>query len=178
MTDIQERRSKFFEDRERAASVHEDRAFEYEKLAIDYTNSVFRLLTYLNGGALIALPAALSLLSLSVSSHKKELAIIAGLFVLGLISVLLAQMFAFFTMARRSEAKQASAAQESWLSAMTHYPEQFDYKETKSKADDAGKKASEKLATSDFVRCVGIGCAWLSAMAFIAGCLYAMSVLI
>ena len=52
-------RSKYFADIETASDRHRERAFDYEKLAIDYTTSTFRTLTYLYGGALVALPAAI-----------------------------------------------------------------------------------------------------------------------
>jgi cytosine/uracil/thiamine/allantoin permease len=178
MTDAQDRRAKFYEDRGKAVDTHEQRAFEYEKLAIDYSNSAFRVLTYLNGGALIAIPAVLTLLNWDASRHKSEIVTFAGLFVVGLVAILLAQMCAFFTMARRAEAQQSFAAQQSWHSAMTHYPEQFEYNETKAKADAAGATGNSKLATSDKVRAAAIGFAWGSAGAFIAGCVYAAFVLV
>lgn len=173
MTDVQDRRSKFFDDRDKTVAVYEARSFEYEKIAIECANSAFKILMYLNGGALVAIPAALALLNWKTTDHKIEIIRFAALFVLGLVAVLLSQMFAFFTMARRSEAQQFLANQQSWHSSLVHYPEQFDLKETKAKADKAGSDANAKIATSNVLRIIAIVFAWVSAFAFIGGCIYA-----
>ena len=52
--------SKFYEDFEKRAAPFRDRSFEYEKLAVDYSHKGFQTLTYLNGGALVAIPAAMA----------------------------------------------------------------------------------------------------------------------
>jgi len=48
--------SKFYEDFDKRAAPFRGRALEYEKLAVAYTDKGFQTLTYLNGGALVAIP--------------------------------------------------------------------------------------------------------------------------
>ena len=61
-----------------------------------------QLLTYLNGGALVAIPTALAFFKADVG--RLDVLWTAGAFVLGLFFAVLAQGAAFFTMAKRAEA--------------------------------------------------------------------------
>jgi hypothetical protein len=94
--------SKFFEDLEKRAGPYRAMSFEFEKLAVEYSNKGFQNLTYLNGGALVAIPTAMAFFKAEVA--KSHLLITAGFFVAGLLFVVLAQAAAFFTMAKRAEA--------------------------------------------------------------------------
>jgi hypothetical protein len=50
----------FHDEVERRGRQYWERAFEFDKLAVAYSQKGFETLTYLNGGALVALPAALA----------------------------------------------------------------------------------------------------------------------
>ena len=96
--------TQFFENFEKRAGPHRDRGFDYEKLAVDYSNKGFQNLTYLNGGALVAIPAAMAFFKADVP--KTDIMWTAVFFIAGLLAVVLAQGAAFFTMAKRSESQE------------------------------------------------------------------------
>ena len=52
--------AKFYEQVIRRGEPHRSRSFEYEKLAVEYSHRGLQLLTYLSGGALVAIPTALA----------------------------------------------------------------------------------------------------------------------
>jgi hypothetical protein len=54
--------AKFYEQVDKRGEPHRARSFEYEKLAVEYSHRGLQLLTYLNGGALVAIPTALAFL--------------------------------------------------------------------------------------------------------------------
>jgi hypothetical protein len=80
--------SKFHENVEKRAGPFRALAFEYEKLAVDYSNKSFQTVTYLNGGALVAIPTATAFFRADVA--KSDVLLTAGLFVIGLFFVVLA----------------------------------------------------------------------------------------
>jgi hypothetical protein len=73
---------------------HRSRSFEYENLAVEYSHRGLQLLTYLNGGALVAIPTALAFFKADVG--RSDLLLTAGAFIVGLVFVVLAQVAAFF----------------------------------------------------------------------------------
>jgi sulfite exporter TauE/SafE len=104
-SDDAERRRRYFDEVKDVADRHLVSGAEYEKHAIDLALNVFRTLTYLNGGALVAIPTAVAMFQADARQVKVALLAAAAAFVAGLLSVVLAQAMAFFTMARRSEAE-------------------------------------------------------------------------
>jgi hypothetical protein len=66
----QERVDKFWADVEKRSAPHRQQAFAYEQVAIDYSKKGFETLTYLNGGALVALPAALAFFKADVPASS------------------------------------------------------------------------------------------------------------
>jgi hypothetical protein len=101
---------------------HIERAFVYEKHAIDAASSGFRALSYLNGGGLVTIPTAVALFNAD-PKHARTLLVSAGLcFVAGLVAVLIAQACLFFTMARRSEGQNAIAAYQGTRTSVTFEP--------------------------------------------------------
>src|SRR3977135_1734829 len=102
----QERVDKFWADVEKRSAPHRQQAFAYEQVAIDYSKKGFETLTYLNGGALVALPAALAFFKADV--RASSIIAVAASFIVGLLAVVVAQVMAFLTMAKRSEAAQFS----------------------------------------------------------------------
>lgn len=167
-----ETRKKYLEELGSSTESHRVRSFEYEKLAVDYSAHIFRNLTFLNGGALIALPTAVALFRFDAKLQKVALITAGSFFIAGLLLVCLAQMFAFFTMARRSEAEQIQENSQRLITGSTHYPAIVDPKKTKKEVDDNDAEATEKMKSSDWYRFGGILATWLSVAAFIAGCLF------
>jgi Na+-transporting methylmalonyl-CoA/oxaloacetate decarboxylase gamma subunit len=81
---------------------------EYEKQSNEYAANALRAMTYLNGGGLVAIPAAAALFKTDLAAPGAKLVLLgAGVaFVVGLILIAACQGFAFFVYAKRSEAKR------------------------------------------------------------------------
>jgi hypothetical protein len=166
-----ERRVKYFEDVASAVDRHRARGFEYEKEAIAYSTSALKVLSYLNGGGLLAMPAAVALFHTSIDKVKFLLLGGAGCFVVGLLFVALAQGCAFFTMAKRSESQNHFADEQTLLLNMVHYPGVGDQPSIRIEATECRQAANRKIAVSDKWRFAGLALFWLSLLAFNVGCL-------
>lgn len=81
---------------------HSERAISYEARGIEFANSALRTLTYLNGGGLVAIPAAVALFHTDVTRVKVQLLTAAILFVAGLLLVIAAQVGAFLALTQRA----------------------------------------------------------------------------
>jgi hypothetical protein len=167
--------SSFVEESKRTISPHMERSFDYDKLAIDYSASAFRLLTYVNAGGLLAIPTAVGILGPQQPDQRQILLKIAAFFVAGLLLILLSQICAFFTMAKRAEAHEQAGAQYSWILSGIRYPAQFS--DAKDRSETARASYTKKIATSNIVRLLGIACAAGSGLTFAGGCMYAPWVL-
>jgi hypothetical protein len=172
MPDPDDVRAKYFTEIETATTPHRDRAFEYEKLAVEYTSNVFRTLTYLYGGALVALPAAVALFQVQITTHKIDLVAAAGSFVTALLAVCIAQAFAFFVMARRAEAEQQLEHQQRLFLNAVHYPALFNLAQAKADGDNAFALSTRKMSASNRWRFPGLVTFWLSICLFLAGCYF------
>jgi hypothetical protein len=166
MSEQDEARSKYFADIEAALGHLRARYFEYEKLAIDYSTSAFKTMTYLHGGALVALPAAIALFKVDVAAAKVVLV------VLGLIAICLAQACAFFTMARRSEAQWCYQQEQRVLVNTTHYPTVVLAAQAKIDAKQFLDDGNKKIDDSDYWRSFAIGAYWLAVILFLIGCAF------
>jgi hypothetical protein len=161
--------SKFYEDFEKRGGSYRDRAFEYERLATDYSHKGFQTLTYLNGGALVAIPTAMAFFKADVA--KREILITAGAFILGLLCVVIAEVCAFFTMAKRAEGQEEFRWEQFHRVAALMYPHQ-----TPANADNFAKAGNRhnagdrKQRTSNIWRLVGLAFFAGSLVAFVAGC--------
>jgi hypothetical protein len=152
----------FFDEVDRRGGRFRERAFEFDKLAVAYSQKGFETLTYLNGGALVALPAALAFFKTDIP--RASIIWTGGAFIIGLLLVVLAQMMAFFTMAKRAEAETL------------RYNEQFDRvaaltePNRKIEAERAFVESERRRAHSNRFRHVGLVCFVGSLLAFILGC--------
>jgi hypothetical protein len=165
----QERVNKFWEDAEKRSSPHRQQAFSYDQFAIEYSKKGFETLTYLNGGALVALPAALAFFKAEVPASS--IIAVAGSFIIGLLAVVIAQLMAFFTMTKRSEASQFFS-QEAVLSvsAINNPIGSPDYQTRESQANEMQAKANGRLSSSDRYRLAGLAIYGVSVLAFVVGC--------
>jgi hypothetical protein len=160
---------KFFEDAEKRAGPLRASAFEYEKLAVDYSNRGFQSLTYLNGGALVAIPTAMSFFRADVA--KSDVLMTAGFFAFGLFCVVLAQGAAFFTMAKRAEAMDRLKQEQFHRVAALGFPHQTPANvEFKKQAGQQNSDANERLRRSDIYRLAGLVFFGASLVAFVSGC--------
>jgi len=69
---------------------------------IEFANGALRTLTYLNGGGLVAIPAAVALFHTDVTRVKVQLITAAILFLVGLLLVIAAQVGAFLALTQRA----------------------------------------------------------------------------
>ncbi|SIO49063.1 hypothetical protein SAMN05443247_06350 [Bradyrhizobium erythrophlei] len=161
--------SKFFEDLEKRAGPSRAMAFEFEKLAVEYSNKGFQNLTYLNGGALVAIPTAMAFFKAEVA--KGDVLMTAGFFVAGLLFVVFAQVAAFFTMAKRAEAQNRLHLEQAHRIAALAFPHQTPANvENLTKADQQHYDADGRLRRSDLRRRAGLSFFSLSLFAFVFGC--------
>jgi hypothetical protein len=173
----QERVNKFWEDAEKRGLPHRQQAFSYEQFAIEYSKKGFETLTYLNGGALVALPAALAFFKADVPASS--IIAVAASFIVGLLAVVLAQAMAFFTMTKRSEAAQFLANEAVLsVSAINNPIGSAAYQEQENQANRARSQANERLFSSDRYRLAGLAIYSASVLAFVIGCVLGATVVL
>lgn len=171
---VQKIDSDFFDEVERRTKSFRDKSLEYEKLAIGYSEKGFQTLTYLNGGALVAIPAALSFFKADVPGASVMWT--AGAFIVGLLFVVAAQGAAFFTMARRAEANSyLMNSHFHRIAALQYRPEHDEYKTRWASHNLDEATANKKHRQSDIWRIIGLTFFICSLLAFIAGCLLGAS---
>lgn len=117
-------------------------------------------MTYLNGGALLALPAAVALFQVNIKAEKVWLIAAAACFVLAVIAVCLAQAFAFFTMARRAEAEWHFEQEQRTLIGSVHYPQVVEPEKARKDAQRSGtprlkSSAKETRSACSVSRAIG-----------------------
>jgi hypothetical protein len=170
MSDATELRKAYFDDMIAVSRPFRDEAFEYETLAREDASKTFRTLTYLNGGALLALPPAITLLSEKVMAHKTLLIASAACFVAALLLVWLARAFASFVLARRSEAELHFGHEQILLLGAACYPTVVDPTYARREAGETRARAIAKMNGSYRYRRCGTVTVWISILVFVLGC--------
>jgi hypothetical protein len=154
---------------EQAGRTVQGASLEYEKLTVDFTHKGFQSLTYLNGGALVAIPTAMAFFKADVS--RIDILWTAGAFIMGLLCVVLAQIAAFFTMSKRAESSQFHWS-EQWQQIAAHqYPMPSDERTARITSAQKDRTNALKRAThADVWRYIGLAFFLFSFAAFVAGC--------
>jgi hypothetical protein len=161
--------SKFHEDFNRRSAAFRERAFEYEKLTIEFSHKGFQTLTYLNGGALVAIPTALAFFKADVA--RADVLLTAGSFIIGLLCVVIAQMAAFFTMSKRAEANQFFTTEQFHrVAALSHPNQSVQNLEFQKEAEAARLNGGGRIVRSNIWRVIGLCFYVASVFAFVAGC--------
>lgn len=165
--------NKYMEGYREAVDRHRERSFQYEEKAIEFANNALRALTYLNGGALVAIPTAVALFQADVPKAKAYLIYAAFLFVVGLVCVVIAQGCAFFTMARRSESETFQQNQQINLLLLKYYASDHAMVDQATvAAEKAMDSSNSKIARSNYWRFGGLAFFWLSLLGFLSGCYF------
>lgn len=165
----QDRVNKFWEDAEKRSAPHREQAAFFEQVAIEYSKKGFETLTYLNGGALVALPATLAFFKADVPASS--IIAVAGSFIAGLLAVVLAQVMAFFTMTKRSEASQLQVREAVLsVSAINNPIGSAQHQEMELRVNTTRGQANERLSSSNRYRLAGLAIYSLSVLAFVLGC--------
>jgi hypothetical protein len=167
---IEEADTKFYEQVSKRADPYRALAFEYEKLTTEFTHKGFQSLTYLNGGALVAIPTAMAFFKADVG--RIDILWTASAFIVGLLCVVFAQVAAFFTMSSRAESATFHWS-EQWQKIAAH---QFRYPSDERTAHDVAAgvdraNALKRTSRSNIWRIIGLVFFLLSLAAFLAGCL-------
>ena len=163
--------AKFYDDLGKRGEPFRSRSFEYEKLAVEYSHRGLQLLTYLNGGALVAIPPALAFFKADVG--KVDVLWTAGAFIVGLFFVVLAQVAAFFTMSKRAEASTFFFGdQYSRIDALRYHHETAQYTERMAAAKADHATGISRIFWSDICRYVGLAFFGVSLAAFVFGCVW------
>jgi hypothetical protein len=171
---IDEADSRFYEQMNKRSEPHHGRSFEYEKLAVEYSNKGLQLLTYLNGGALVAIPTALAFFKADIG--KTDVLWTATAFVVGLFFVVLAQAAAFFTMARRAEASTYFAREQfQRVAALQFHHQSIQFLERMSDAQSDRLDGLKRTSRSNVWRLLGIVFFAISLIAFATGCVYGLT---
>ena len=168
-----DRRRKYFEEYSDRVDRHRARESEHIKSALEFAASAMRAITYLNGGGLVAIPTAVALFRADPQKAKYHLIAAGLLFVAGLLSVVIAQAFAFFVEARRAEAEQILAQGQIIRLGAIHYPGTEELQAQRStEAADCEKRAGEKMNRSDRWRRLALLMFWIGLFCFVVGCYF------
>jgi hypothetical protein len=168
-----ERRRKYFQEYSDRVDRHRAREDDHRKHAFEFASNAMRAITYLNGGALVALPAAVALFKADPDKAKYDLITAGLLFVAGLLSISIAQASTFFVLARREEAERFLAQQQITLLASVHYRSTPDVEAQRSKeAAACEQRSNQSLVRSDQWRKAGLWSFWLALIFFVVGCCF------
>ena len=170
LPDADERRRRYFDEYNDRIDRHREGLAFYERNAIEFATSILKVLTYLNGGGLLAIPAVVALFRTDPREVKAQLICAAAAFVAGLVLVVMAQACAFFVMARRSEAEIELQYEQMELLAAIHYPNSPE--EQASRTTRAAQNRGSYVAKqrqSNIWRLISLVCVWASLLLFIVG---------
>lgn len=141
-----EARESFRRDIEQQVDPHMEIALASDRGAIDLAQGVIKNATILNGGALIAIPAIITLFGLNAQAVEAPFLAIGGVFIGGLLTAWLANIFGFFALAARSEGLEALAAVMRARVTREHYPNSPKAEDWKSEEDENEKRWKERCA--------------------------------
>lgn len=172
LPDLDERRKRYFEDYADRVGRHREGEHFYEQRAIDFASNALKAVTYLNGGGLIAIPAAIGLFRADPSAVKLQILCSGLAFVAGLFFAAVSQGCAFFVMARRSEAEQCLQMEQTEYLNATHYPagDPKQQAETLARAQQQRNTYVKKRKRSDRWRIASLSFVWASLVLFVIGC--------
>jgi hypothetical protein len=132
-------RKEYREERESEMSALLDSHQAAEKAAVDFAQTVIRSGFVVNAGAIIAIPAILALFNLDADALRGRLLVTGIFFASGIGAAWLAGIFAFFTLAHKSDHFHTLAVQTARFLQGKYFPPQAN--EMFKQARDAEKRA-------------------------------------
>jgi hypothetical protein len=117
-----ETREEFRREVERHVEPNIKAAHETDKSAIELGQSLLRTSTLLNGGALVAIPAVVTLFGIDVKAITLNLLIAGGIFALGLVFSWLSGYSGFFALSNRADRDYATAEATRQNLLLFYYP--------------------------------------------------------
>jgi hypothetical protein len=151
---------------------HYERETFYETRAIDFANNALKTLTYLNGGALVAIPAAVALFAMDAKLIKTELLTAATLLVVGLFFVLLAQAFWLFTMSQRANAEDIARRKQDALITAVNDEKKHLFSAFMNELVPLNTSASNTLTRASIYQLITGVLFWGASGCFVIGCFY------
>lgn len=160
-------RKEYREERESEMSALLESHHAAEKAAVDFGKTVIRSGFVVNAGAIIAIPAIVALFNLDAEAIRGYLLFTGVLFGIGIFSAWLAGIFAFFTLAHKSDQFYTSAIQIGRILESKYFPPRAS--EMTRQARDAEKRASRLRIIWVTERYIAIILSLASVALFLAG---------
>lgn len=146
-----------------------------DRMAVELAQSIFKMLTMLNGGAIIAIPAVLTLFSVDVRAILAQILWSGGLFCSGLTVSLLSAICGFFALSSRADRECSDAVMMKWRTNLNYYPpdnsEAGANERARQEAGCAAAEKDEKNFRKRFLiwRALAIVCSVISLLCFLSG---------
>jgi hypothetical protein len=166
-------RDSFRAEIELEVDPHRANATASERAAFELALSLLRTLIIMNGWAVVAIPATVTLFGLDASSIEWQLFETAGLFVAGLVAAWLASVIGFFALAARANSKDERAHAEHVRATIKHYPRNpRAQSEWPTEANDAEEVSQRQQGRFARFRTAAVWICGLSGLLFISGALW------
>jgi hypothetical protein len=120
-----------------------------DKQAVEIALSVFKTSNLLNGGAIVAIPAVVTLFGLDAKAVADPLLIAGGIFAGGLISSWLSAVFGFFALSNRADRDYWDATSMKLRTNIAYYPpaDSEDGKNERTKIENEITQANDKRSS-------------------------------
>jgi len=166
-----EYREELRRDIEKYVEPHIAAAHDTDKGAIELGQSILKTGTLLNGGALVAIPATVTLFGVDAKSIITQLLVAGGLFALGLLLSWLAGFGGFFALANRADRDFAMGEVTRQKLHHGYYPSNDENVKAQQKADVEKQSTQVESCDRAFVRwrAAAIILSFLSLVAFVVG---------
>ena len=166
-----EYREELRRDIEKYVEPHIAAAHDTDKGAIELGQSILKTGTLLNGGALVAIPATVTLFGVDAKSIITQLLVAGGLFALGLLLSWLSGFGGFFALANRADRDYATGEVTRQKLHHGYYPSNDETLEAQQKAEVEKQTTQVERCHRAFVawRAAAIFFSFLSLVTFVAG---------
>jgi hypothetical protein len=142
-------------------------AMETDKAAITLGQSVLRTSTILNGGALVAIPAVVTLFGIDAKAVIESLMWAGGLFIVGLLASWLSTILGFFALSHRADRDYDRGEVTKFGLYKDYYPDQF--KEHDAEHDKHQTRVLRRNRAFERLRFSAIVCSFASLAVFVGG---------
>jgi MFS family permease len=160
-------RKEYREERESEMAALLESHQAAEKAAVDFAQTVIRSGFVVNAGAIIAIPAIIALFNLDAEAIRGRLLVTGIFFAAGICAAWLAGIFAFFTLAHKSDHFNELAVQTARYLQGKYFPPQAS--ELMKQASNAEKRARRLLRLWRIARYIAIVLSLTSVALFLCG---------
>jgi hypothetical protein len=166
-----EHREEYRREIERNVEPLVQAAHDSDKMSVEIAQSVLRTATLLNGGALVAMPAIITLFGVDAKYTMRSLLIAGGLFVSGLGFSWLSSICGFFALAKRGDRNYAQADSTRLDLYRFYYPTDDEKRKTEQESELESLRAQNKQCHRAFIiyRAMAVLFSSLSFVGFVGG---------